>query len=174
MFNFNTDNNQTTPPPAARASASEVAQISGNMTHVFVPTDTGESLAVFHNGTALPVGSLESLSVNITAPSDTDSGTLTGVLVHYETGADGTRKTASLPLFPGTVEVIAHGRRVAVTCLEAGSFDGLFVRLGTDDNGIGLQVDGASALRLTVSPLLTDARLIWAEDGREDILFEGK
>jgi hypothetical protein len=141
------------------------------LTHAFVSGAGPDGIAVFVNGQPLLTGQIESLSVEIIAPDDTSDGRLTGILSRYESGTDTVRTTRSISLFPGTVEVIAKGRRIAVTCAEEGSFDGLVLRLGMDESGVGLEAQGVKSLRLLASPGLLDARLVWIEDGREEDLL---
>ncbi|MDX1933737.1 MAG: hypothetical protein SFU56_14155 [Capsulimonadales bacterium] len=163
-----------TPPPGddgGRPQTARVAQITGTLTHVFVHGKGAGSLDVFVNGQPLLSGQVESLSVEIVAPGERDDGTLTGILSYFESGGDGGRTNKSLSLFPGTVELIAENRRVSVTCAEEGSFEGLFLRFGTENDGIGLEASGVKSLRIVVTPELRDVRLVWVEDGREDILL---
>jgi hypothetical protein len=169
---FGGPTNNTVPPAGSgRDSADAVARIQGNLTHAFVSGAGPDGLSVFVNGQPLLTGQIESLSVDIIAPDETGNGRLTGILSHYDGSAAATRTTRSVSLFPGTVEVIAKGRRIAVTCAEEGSFDGLVLRLGMDESGIGLEAQGVKSLRLLVSPGLVDARLVWIEDGREENLL---
>jgi hypothetical protein len=163
----------TTPPPgnSTRPQAGDAARISGNLTHVFVNGQSSDGLMIYFNGQPLMTGQLDSLSVEIVAPGERDNGTLTAILSYYETGANGTRTNKSFSLFPGTVELIADGKRLSITCAEEGVFDGLFLRFGTDNNGVGMEANGVQSLRLLITPELRDVRLVWIEDGREDILL---
>lgn len=121
---------------------------------------------MFHNGTG--VSRLESLSVEIVAPDDEQEGTLAATLVCYsETGG----APVGTPLFPGTVELIAAGKRISVSCDDPASFEGLFLRFGTGEDGIGTEASGVGKFRLVITPDLHDARLTWVEDGREDVLL---
>jgi len=170
---FGGPNNNVTPPASGggRPPASEAARIVGNLTQAFVSGSGPDGLSVFVNGQPVPTGQIESLSVQIIAPSDNgDGGTLTAILSRYETAADGTQGHRAVSLFPGTVEVIAQARRVAITCAEEGSFDGLYLRLGMDESGVGLEANGVKSLRLLVSPGLVDARLGWVDGGEEPLL----
>jgi hypothetical protein len=170
---FGGPTNNTVPPAAGRDSAAAVARIQGSLIHAFVSGPGPDGLSVYVNGQPLLTGQIDSLSVEIIAPDDASDGRLTGILSRYETGGDGTRTTRAMSLFPGTVEVIAKGRRIAVTCADEGSFDGLILRLGMDESGVGLEAQGVKSLRLLVSPGLMDARLVWIEGGREEDLLPG-
>ena len=173
MFGGNSTSTNGQTPGNGRPPAAQVAQIQGSLTHVLVGADpAGDGVHVFVNAAPLPAGELESLSVNIVAPtSDSDSGTLTGVIVRYQTGADGARTQRSVSLFPGTVEIIGRGRRIVVTCQQEGQFDGLWLGLGLNADGTSTELSGVQSLRVTVTPTLLDARLAWADgSGEEDLL----
>jgi hypothetical protein len=167
----------TTPPPGSgRPQAGDVAKIAGNLTHVIITDESLTGLNVFYNGQPVLTGSLENIGLEIVAPSDTDSGTITGVLTRYETSMDGTRMTKSASLFPGTIEIVAKGKRISITCAEEGSFNGLGLNFGTSDtdgypNGVGLPANGVQSLRVVITPGLVDAKLKWSEDGREDTIL---
>lgn len=171
---FKMGNNNNTPPPAdLRPSAESVARLSGNYTQVIVSPDKSDGVHVFVNGEAILPGSLESVGINIIAPGDNDSGTITGVLSRYE-GSEEARSLKSTSLFPGTVDILAYGRRLVVSGAEQGSFEGLYLRVGSADGGIGTDVLGVQSLEVVISGTLTSARLTWAEGGTtEDILPEG-
>ena len=156
----------------SRPQAAEVAAITGHLTHVFIAEGGGpDAVETFYDGLKIPTGALESLSVQIVAPDERNPGTITGILSRYDAGAQSGTAVKTLRLFPGTVEFIAKNRRISVTCAVENSFDDLFLRFGTDDNGVGLQADGVLSLNIVVSGSLLDARLVWAEDNREDVLF---
>ena len=162
-----------TPPSGGggRPQAGDVAKISGTLTHVFVTGTGADALQAFVNDQAVLTGQIESISVEIVAPEEGTSGTLTAILSRYEGGADTARTTNAISLFPGTVEFVAQGKRLSITCAEEGSFDGLFLRFGTDNDGVGLEASGVKSLRLLVTPNLLDGRLVWVEDQREDIIL---
>ena len=160
-------------PASTRPAASDVARVEGTLTQVLVSGDGSDGLHVFLNGQFVPTGDVESLTVEIVAPDDSDSnGTVAAVLSRYENGPAG-RTQRGVSLLPGTIEVIARGRRVVVTGLSEGSFDGLWLGLGLRADGTSSELTGVQSLRLAAAPGLLDARLIWSEDGRaEDLLPE--
>jgi len=164
-----------TPPPAAnRPPASEVARVEGSLTHVIVSGPASDGLHVFLNGQPVPMGEVESLTLEIIAPDpEGRSGSVSAVLSRYQTEPDGTRGQKAVPLFPGTVEVMARGRRLVVTCLQENSFDGLWLGLGLRADGTSSELSGVGSLRLAAAPGLLDAKLVWSEDGvTEDLLPE--
>lgn len=176
---FGTNHTTVAPSGGGRPQAGDVAKIEGGLTHVFLLNEAGaDSLYAYHNGRMLSAGQIDSLSVVIEVPAEGSQGTLTAVLTYFETGADGARANKSASLFPGTVEVIGKGKKLTVICAEEGSFDSLALRIGTapilDEQGVlttGLPVFGVQSLRVTVAPGLADGRLVWSEDGREDVIF---
>jgi hypothetical protein len=159
----------TPPAGSGRPQTSDIAKLTEHVTSVIAANEDLDGLNVFYDGQPIMTGSLENVGVEIVAPSDENpQGTLTGVLTYYETDKEGNRKIKSLPLFPGTLELIARGRRISIHCAEEGSFEGLYLRFGTKNDGVGLQAEGVTSLRIVITPGLVDARMIWAEDGRED------
>ena len=71
------------------------------------------------------------------------------------------------------MEIVARGRRLVITGMAEGSFDGLWLGLGLRADGTSSELTGVGSLRLAVTPGLLDAKLIWCEDGTtEDLLPE--
>ncbi|MFM9709681.1 hypothetical protein, partial [Streptomyces galilaeus] len=50
-------------------------------------------------------------------------------------------------LFPCTLEIVALGRRISVSCPNADSLEGVWINLGLNPEGAGSDVTGAQALR---------------------------
>lgn len=157
-----------------RPAAAGQAAIEGNLTHLLIgDTASVDGWHLFLNGQEVPTGEIESVSIEIVAPTDTGDGTLTGLLSRYVTDTTGQRSQKSVSLFPGTVDVIANGRRITVTCQEPGSFDGLWLGLGLRSDGTSVELSGVQSLRVLASPesKLLDARLTWVDNGAtEEIL----
>ena len=132
MFGSSTNGNAPAGGTPSRPAAADVARIEGTLTHILVGDEAAaDGINVFVNAKPIPVGEIESLSIEIVAPSDNaPDGTLTALLSRYVDSGTGQRQQATVALFPGTVEVIARGRRLTVTCQQAGSFDGLWLGLG--------------------------------------------
>lgn len=169
---FGSTNGTANQPNPARPAASDVARIEGTLTQIIVTGDTSIDLALFVNGEAYPEGDVESLTIDITAPaSESDQGAVTAILSRYETGPTGARTTRTVSLFPGTVELIARRRRIVVTCVQPGSFDGLWLGLGLRADGTSSELSGVQSLRLAVAPGLVDAKLTWSEDGTTENLL---
>ena len=159
-------------PHSNRPSAADVARIGTNLTQVIVSSDSSEGLLIIVNGQPLPEGAVESLSIEIVAPDDTNNaGNISAILSRYQTGPDGRRTQTASSLFPGTVDLIGRGRRILVSCPQEGSFDGLWLGLGLRADGTSSELTGVQTLRLAVAPGLLDAKLTWSEDGSiEDLL----
>lgn len=138
------------------------------MTHLFVGNHELGGTAVFYNGEAVAADRFESLSVEIIAPDDTQEGSIVATLSRYPEGGGAPQGSS---IFPGTVEVIGKTKRVSVTCSDLESFDGLYLRFGMGDDGGGAEASGVGRFRLVVTPNLLDARMTWAEDGREDVIL---
>jgi hypothetical protein len=170
---FGNTNGAAAPAPN-RPAASDVARLEGTLTQVIVSGPASDGLHVFQNGAALATGEVESLSIEILAPdAGGNNGSVSAVLSRYQALPAGGREQRASSLFPGTVEVIARGRRLVVTCLEDGSFEGLWLGLGLRADGTSSELSGVGALRLAVAPGLVDAKLTRSEDGTtEDLLPE--
>ena len=166
--------NGAPPPLSNRPPASEVARMEGSLTQVIASGSSSDGLSLFLNGQPVPTGEVESLTLEIIAPdANGQNGSVSAVLSRYQTGPDGTRGQKAMSLFPGTVEVVARGRRVVITCLQENSFDGLWLGLGLRADGTSSELSGVGSLRLAVAPGLLDAKLVWSEDGAsEDLLPE--
>ncbi len=166
--------NSTSPPAANRPAAADVARIETNLTQIIVSSPSSDGLAVFVNGQPVPPGDVESLTVEIIAPDASgQNGAVTAVLSRYQSGPTGARTQRASSLFPGTVEIIARGRRLVITGMADGSFDGLWLGLGLRSDGTSSELTGVGSLRLAVTPGLLDAKLVWSEDGvTEDLLPE--
>ena len=157
---------------SGRPAAAEVARIEGNLTHVLYHGSGADALQVFVNGQPVPTGEIESLSIEIAIPDEGNSaGVVHAILSRYQAGADGQRQERGTALFPGTVEIIARGRRIVVTCQEPGSFEGLWLGLGLRADGTSSELTGVQSLRVVAAPGLLDGKLVWSEDGTtEDLL----
>jgi hypothetical protein len=153
-----------------RPPALEIARIQSRYTHALVTSEGADGLNVFLDGALILPGQVESLTIDIVAPTDDDAvGQIAAVLVYDET-TDGQKQARSVSLFPGTIEVIARGRRISVTCAEANAFDGLWLGIGLNTDGTATELTGVQNLRVVLSPGLNDAKLTWT-DGSEEPLF---
>ncbi len=170
-----TNGSSAAPAPSNLPAASEVAKLGSSLTQIVVSGPSSGDLFVFLNGQPIPTGQVESLTVEIIAPDQNgQNGSVAAVLSQYKTGFTGSRDQTSVSLFPGTVELIARGRRIVVSCEQDGSFDGLWLGLGLRPDGTSSELSGVQSLRLAVAQGLVDAKLIWSEtNATEDLLPEG-
>ena len=170
MFGNNANNG--TSASANRPAASEAARIEGHLTHVIVSGEGVDGLNIFLDAQLVLPSEVESLSLEIIAPSDTNpSGSITALLSRYVAGADGKKTQQGVSLFPGTVDIIARGRRITVTAQQEGSFEGLWLGLGMRADGTSSELTGVQSLRVVFALGVIDAKLIWVEDGAaEDLL----
>ena len=158
-------------PSSTRPKVCDVAKIEGNLTQVIAGEDPSDT-SVFLNGRLLKSGDLESLTVEIVAPDEKNGqGTITALLSSYQAAADGARAARANSLFPGTVDVIAGGRRVVVTCMQAGSFDGLWLGVGTKADGSLVELEGVETFRLAITPGFIDARVTWCDNNVTEDIF---
>ena len=142
-----------------RPAAAQVAGLDTNLTWIAYESDSADGLHVLHNGKAILTGSIESISVDI----DTEKGTITAILVRKEGG--------NISLFPGSVEIIAKGKRISLSALAPDNFDGLYFGLGVREDGTSDQVQGVKSLRVVLTPGLASAKLIWNDEGADEVIF---
>lgn len=158
-------------PSTMRPKISDVARIDGNLTQVVAGADASNA-QVYLNGNPLNTGDLDSLTIEIVAPDANNSqGTITALLSSYQAAPDGSRAQRSNSLFPGTIDIVANGRRVVVTCMQMGSFDGLWLGVGTRADGSLVELEGVGAFRLAVTPAFIDARVTWSDSGQTEDIF---
>ena len=155
-----------------RPPAAQVARLNTRLTHVFISGSGPDDLSVFVDGTPVPTGQIESLSIEIIAPSDElPDGRITGILSRYETGADGTKRQSALALFPGIVELVVRGSRLEVVCPQANSFEGLNLNMGLHPDGSIDEASGVRSLQVVfASEVGTSVKIAWLE-GVEESLF---
>lgn len=169
------NHNNPPPQPPARPRAADVSRIEGTFTQIIVGNDPTDP-RVFINGEPVAPGDFDSVTVEIVAPSEANPGTISGIISSYRpSGSDpgGSRQAHTTGLFPGTVDVVAGGRRVVITCSQLNSFDGLWLGVGKRLDGTITEVDGVQALRLAVTATLVDASLTWSDTGATESLLEG-
>lgn len=142
-----------------RPAAAHVAGLDTSLTWIVYESDSADGLHAFHNGQSILTGSIESISVDV----DSEKGTVAAILVRKEGG--------NISLFPGSVEIIAKGKRLSLSALEANSLDGLYFGLGVREDGTSDQVKGVKSLRVVLTPGLASAKLTWSEDGTEEAIF---
>ncbi len=156
-----------------RPPASDAARIQGGgLAQVIV---TGLEPIDFHlylNDRLVPAEDVESLSVAIESPDENGIGEemVRATLARYVTNVEGKRTQEYTELFPCTLYLVANDRRVAVTCQNAGSLNGLWISLGLKSDGTSSEVSGAKSLRIVVSQDVVDARLTWLDGTSEDLL----
>lgn len=170
MSLFNSQSNGQ--PPAGRAPAADVARIQGGgLTQVIVTNQAPITYQVFLNGRPVPPEELATVLISITAPDDLGGGgevqaTLTQ-RIKTITGEEGSQQ---INLFPGTVEIVAQGRRVCVSSTTAGQVEGIWINLGLQPDGSSSEVNGAKALRIVLNNDVLDARLTWNDGQSEELL----
>ena len=90
---------------------------------------------------------------------------MTAILVRKEGGNN------NISLFPGSVEIIAKEKRLSLSAVEANNLEGLYFGIGVRKDGTSDQVQGVKSLRIVLTPGLASAKLIWSEDGAEELIF---
>ena len=164
-------NSQNSAPASASPSAAEIARLQGGgLVHVIVSSLDPMTFALFLNERSVPQLDVASLMVEIEAPAnDTESPKARATLSQYVKAVTGERSVQTNEIFPSTVEIVALGRRLVVTCQQVDSLDGLWISLGLKPDGTGSDVGGLSALRVVVTEGILDARLTWTDGSTEDL-----
>src|SRR6185437_1456477 len=101
---------------------------------VIVTSLTPMTFFVFLNDHAVPEMEVESLSMDIEA-SPGGQNIVRSTLTRYVDTVTGEKTLQHTELFPSTLEIIALGRRIAITCMNADSLDGLWINLGLRPDG---------------------------------------
>ncbi len=173
LFGKPSQNGSTQPNPA-RPAAADVARIQGGgLVQVIVTDLRPMTFYLFLNDKIVPQMDVESLSISIEAP---DAGTAGGAIVRatlsrYAVAVNGERNLQRTELFPSTIEIVAVGRRISLTSMNADSLDNLWISLGLKVDGTSGEVSGAKSVRFLLTEGILDAKLTWMDDGTtEDLL----
>ncbi len=155
-------------PP--RPAASEEAKIQGGgLVQVIITSLTPTTFYVFLNDHAVSEMDVESLSIDIEAQDD-GSGRVQATLTRYVDTVTGEKTQQHTPLFPSTLEIVALGRRLSITCMNPDSLDGLWINLGLRADGSSKELQGLRALRFLLTRELLDAKITWEDGLTEDVL----
>lgn len=154
------------PTPAA----ADVAQIQGGgLAHIFVDCTSPLSYSVFLNEKPVSQEDLAGFSLVIDASSPTNP-MVRATLSRYVTVITGERQLQRQELFPCTVELIAAGRRVVVTCSRVDSLDGLWVWLGLRSDGSSNELSGLQSINILLEGTLLGAEIVWVDGVHESLL----
>ena len=169
VFGKSVENNGASPP---RKAAADVARIEGGgLVQVIVTQLLPLTFFLFLNDTEVPQIDVDSLSISVEVPNDgVSTPTVRATLYRYVQAVTGDKTQQHTELFPCTIEVVALGRRLAITCLNPNSVDGLWVSLGLRPDGTGSDLSGLQSVRFLLSQELLDAKLTWEDGASEDLL----
>ncbi len=155
---------------APRDVASDVARImGGGLVHLFVESTDPLSYSVYLNEQPVQPEDLAGFSLNIDASSPS-SPMVRATLSRYVTVITGERQLQRQELFPCTVELIAMGRRIVVTCSRVDSLDGLWVSLGIKGDGSSAELAGLTSINILLEGTLLDAEIVWVDGTHESLL----
>jgi hypothetical protein len=159
-------------PQPPRRPAAEVARIQGGgLVQVIVTSLRPLNFSLFLNDQAVPQIEVESLSIDIESPEENASGTIVrATLARYGKSVTGESTLVRTELFPCTLEIVALGRRLSMTCTNPDSLEGLWIDLGLKPSGESNPVNGARALRFLLTEGILDAKLTWVDGETEDLL----
>ena len=171
MFGKPQQSNGTT--PSARPAAGDVAKIQGGgLVQIIVTNPTLPEFYVFLNEQYIPQMEIEGFSVNIEAPDGSGGGTpvVRATLSRLVATVTGGRSSQRQELFPSTLELIALGRRIAITCSNLNSLEGLWINLGLQPDGNSAELKGVKALSIVLEGGILDAKLTWTDGVTENLL----
>ncbi len=97
-------------------------------------------------------------------------GTVRATLARYAPNVTGEKSLQHAELFPCTLELVALGRRLMITCVNADSFEGLWVSLGLKPDGTGSELTGLKSLTVLINENILHASLTWVDGETEDLL----
>ncbi len=153
-----------------KRTASDVARImGGGLVHIFVDSTEPLTYTVYLNEQRVKPEDLAGFSLNIDA-SSMSTPMVRATLSRYVTVVTGERQLQRQELFPCTIELIAMGRRVMITCSSVDSFDGLWVWLGIQRDGTTTELTGLMGLNILLEGTLLDAEIVWVDGVHESLL----
>ena len=171
VFGKPAEKNGASPP---RKAAADVARIEGGgLVQVIVTQLRPLTFFLFLNDTEVPQIDIDSLSVSVEIPADgVSSPTVRATLYRYVSAVTGDKTQQHTELFPCTIEVVALGRRLSITCMNPNSTDGLgvWVSLGLRADGTGSDLTGLQSVRFLLNQDLLDAQLTWEDGVSENLL----
>lgn len=155
----------------SRPCAEQLARLRGGGLVQAIVTDLSPlTYFLFLNDKPVDQLKVAGLYVRVEAPSDAlPDGLVQATLSVESKGVDGATAVEDQQLFPCTLEVVALGRRLAVTATTAGSLDGLWVDLGLRTDGAGNRIEGLKLLELALQDEVFFGRLTWSDDTTEDL-----
>jgi hypothetical protein len=159
-------------PAPPRKAAADVARIEGGgLVQVIVTQLHPLTFSLFLNDTEVPQIDVDSLSISIEVPVDgVSTPTVRATLYRYVKTVTGEKVQQHTELFPCTIEVVALGRRLAITCMNPNATEGLWVSLGLRTDGSGSDLNGLQSVRFLLSQEMLDAKLTWEDGDSEDLL----
>jgi hypothetical protein len=158
--------------PTNRPAVAEVAKIQTHLTQIIAEEASITGIHLFIDGKSYDPTAIESLSVDIVAPSDTDPvGRIVGQLSLYETDSNGAKRQRGISLFPGVIDFLVQGRRVLIASPEANVFDSLGVGVSLFPDAGFAPVSGIASLSITLIAGQFTSSLTWAEDGKTEEVF---
>ena len=154
----------------ARTPATELARIEGGgLVQIIVTSLAPMDFFLFLNDKLVHTMDIESLSISIEAAESSEL-ILHATLNRFVKDGLGQMGQQRNELFPCTLELIAMGRRLSITCSNPDSTDGLWISLGLCADGTGRDLQSLKGLRVLLSHEFLDAKVYWL-DGTEESIF---
>ena len=166
---FGRRNEESNQGKSVRTPAADLAGIEGGgLAQIIVTSLAPMEFYLFLNDKLVQSIDIESLSIAI----ETDVGSqlvLHATLNRFVKDSIGGMTQQRTELFPCTLELVAMGRRLSITCSDPESTDGLWISLGLRGDGTGRDLEGLKALRVLLSHEFLDAQVTWLDDTKESI-----
>ncbi|HZT43997.1 MAG TPA: hypothetical protein VFA07_17660 [Chthonomonadaceae bacterium] len=159
-------------PQPEEIPAHERARIQGGgLVQLIVTSLNPMTFYLFLNDQAVEQTDVESLSIDIEAPTPTEpNGLLRATLSRYGTDVTGTRSLQRTELFPCVLEIVALKRRINLCCSDPNSLQSTWVDLGLKPNGEAYQLGGLQTFRFLLTEGILDAKVTWEDGQTEDLL----
>ena len=172
MFGKSSQQNNGVQPAPQHPPASDLALIQGGgLVQLIVSELHPIEFALFLNEKAVPALEVESISVDIVVGDDTYTApTVRATLSRYVKNVTGEVSQQRTELFPCTLEVIAVGRRIAITCMRPDSTDNLWVNIGLKPDGDSHEMSRLKEFRFLLTQEMLDARVTYMDGSSENLL----
>jgi hypothetical protein len=146
----------------------------GGLVQLIITTFNPFVFHLFINGREIPQPTVDSLYVTVGLPDNpTDPPSQVATLTTLITDLAGQKTKQSQSVFPGTLEVVAGGKRVTLSCPDPDDPLEMYVRLGLRPDGTNNAIEsGLHSIQVFLNPGLgmMQFNLKWS-DGLEETLI---
>jgi hypothetical protein len=141
------------------------------LVQVIVTSLSPTTFYLFLNDQYIPQMDVESLSISIEVPNESNLGQVVRATLSRNTPTvTGGQTRQTQELFPCTIEVVALDRRLSLTCTRRDSLEGLWVDIGLLPDGTATSLEELQGLRFLLTEGILDCKLTWM-DGTSESLY---